>query len=298
MQCNACRLPLHRVQETAVRQWNWQLHGIAVTLLLPQVLFAADSSSSESNATPEDRLLLSAEGSTLSHASGGGGGSIGWLRDWQNFAVSASGEYQTLDTAHWAFGSLSGAFTIGNLSVYGETNNGSGSSGLAGTPNRYDYDVEAVGLSVTFDRSFTLQLDTHQFDVDNAHGNLPKIAVGTLLPLQLLTTVSYARSVTGNLGTELGSVRVDHFGQTVNWLLGGATGHVSPPIVNLAPEQTAAAQPYHEGYVGVSKKYPGTEWSLLADYVSSAGTKRVTLRLSCSFRISEEFLEDTWALIR
>lgn len=277
---------------------NRQLHGIAATLLLPRLLFAADSLSSESNTTPEDRLLLSAEGSTLSHASGGGGGSIGWLHDWQNFTVSAGGEYQTLDTAHWAFGSLSGAITIGNLSVYGETNNGSGNSGLVGTPNRYDYDVEAVGLSAAFDRRFTIQMDTHQFNVDNVHGNLPKIAVGVLLPLQLLTTGSYAHSVTGNLGTELTSLRLDHFGQTVNWLLGGTTGHVPPPIVNLAPEQTAAAQPYHEGYVGISKKYPGTEWSLLADYVSSAGTKRVTLSLSCSFRISEEFLEDTWELIR
>ena len=52
---------------------------------------------------------------------------------------------------------------------------------------------------------FSVQLEARQIDIDTTHGNLPKLGLTYLWTPRLLTNVSYAHSVGGNLGTELTS---------------------------------------------------------------------------------------------
>jgi hypothetical protein len=233
----------------------------------------------------DDRLILSADGSTLTHSSGGEGGSLEWLHSMTHAVVGAGGEYQKLATANWAFGTLTGALSGGTgdimkWSLDGEVHRGAGNISLAVGRHHFDYGVEAVGVSGTFLNALTIQLESRQFDIDTTHGNLPKIAVGMLWERRWLTTVSYAHSIGGNLGTELTTLRIDHYGRTMNWLAGAATGHVAPPVVNIQTGATGAAPKYNEGYVGLSHRFPRVELALLGDYLDLSGSRRITLTLT------------------
>jgi hypothetical protein len=254
--------------------------------LAPGAAVAVDSPAA---APSSDRLIFSANGSTLTGATGGGGGSLAWLHDFAAGVLAVGGEYQRLANAHWAFGSLSGSATTGNASAKwtfsGDVHLGSGDIGAYEQLRHFNYDVEGAGVAGTFGSKLTVQLEARQYDIDTTHGALPKVALGVLWTPHLQTTVSYARSVTGNLGTELETARIDYYGRTVNWQLGGATGHVAPPVVNLYTGLTGPAPQLREGYLGVSKAFSRVDWSLLGDYLKVATQKRITVTLVCTLHI-------------
>ena len=264
------------------------LVALAAAWLAPYPTCAVDSSTAPA-APPSpsaNSLVLSANGSTLTGASGGGGGSLTFLHDFSAGVLGAGGEYQTLANAHWAFGSLTGSVSAGSASMKwtfsGEAHIGRGDIGSFRGLRRFDYDVEGAGVAGTFGGKLLVQLSARQFDVDTTHGALPKLAIGFLWTPHLQTAVSYAQSVTGNLGTELETVRIDHYGSSVNWLLGGAIGHVAPPVVNLYTGLTGPAPQLREGYVGITKDFSHTDWSILADYLKVAGQRRITLTVVCT----------------
>lgn len=270
------------------------LVALTVACLAPLAAGAADSPA----ATPKppaapstDNLVFSADGATLTGGSGGGGGSVTWLHDFSAGVLGVGGEYQRLANAHWAFGSLSGSVNAGTArarwTFSGEARLGSGDISAYQGVRRFDYNVEGAGVAGTFGGKLTVQLEAHQYDIDTTHGALPKVALGLLWTPHLQTTVSYSRSVTGNLGTELETVQINHYGSAVNWLLGGAAGHVAPPVVNLYTGTAGPAPQLREGYLGLSTSFARTDWSLLGDYLKVAAQKRITVTLVCTLHLGK-----------
>jgi hypothetical protein len=268
------------------------LIALAAAGLAPHCAAAAEESAAAPAppaAPATDNLIFSANGSTLTGATGGGGGSLTWLHDFSSGVLGLSGEYQRLANAHWAFGSLSGSVSAGDprakWTLSAEAHLGSGDIPMSQGTHAFDYRVEGAGVAGTFGGKLTVQLQAHQYDIDTTHGALPKVALGVLWTHHLQTTVSYARSVTGNLGTELETLEIDHYGSEVNWLLGGAAGHVAPPVVNLYAGSTGPAPQLREGYLGLSKSFARTSWSLLGDYLKVAGQTRITLTVVCTLHL-------------
>jgi len=243
-------------------------------------VFHAESSPAADGPTA-DRLSFSASGSTLTGDRGGGGGSVGWLHNFDPETLAgAEIEYQTISNAHWTFGSLSGSATRGpagaRLSVYGEVHEGAGDIG----PHAFDYSIVAVGIIRTFGPRFSLQLEDRQIDIDTTHGNLPKLGATFVWNPRFQSAISYAHSVGGNLGTELVSVRVDGYAGFLNWLGGGAAGKASPQVVNLQTGVVTPGSTLKEGFAGVSKPFAHSKVTLVADYLNLAGIKRTTLTIS------------------
>ncbi len=236
-------------------------------------------------ATTDDRIALSADGSTLTGTNGGGGASATWLHNFDADTIAGLAvEHQVIATAHWTFGSLSGSMTRGagdaRYSLYGEAHEGSGDDG----PNSFHYSVAAAGVIGTYFHQLSVQLEDRQIDIEATHGNLPKVGLSYLWTPHLLTSVSYAYSVSGNLGTHLASVRIDKYG-AVNLLAGVSFGQASPEVFNLAivlPGKTL-----REGYVGFSKPLPNlrSELTVVADYLDLSGSKKATLTLSYIFHV-------------
>lgn len=265
------------------------LIAVAALWLAPHTARATDSTAAAPAAPPApstDSVVISANGSTLTGATGGGGGSLTWLHDFTSGVLGVGGEYQRLADTHWAFGSLSGAVSTGSASdKWTFSADGHLGTGDTSTPlgvHHFDYQVEGAGVTGTLGGKLTIQLEGRQYDIDTTHGTLPKAALGFLWTPHLQTTVSYARSVTGNLGTELETLRIDHYGATVNWLLGAAAGHVAPRIVNIYTGATGPAPQLREGYAGISKTFGRSDWSILGDYLKVAGERRITLTLVCT----------------
>lgn len=236
-----------------------------------------------------DELILSGNGATLTGTNGGEGGSANYLHSSTHTVIGLGGEYQKLATANWEFGSLTGALRgssgTAKWSLDGEVHRGVGTIREYFGPHHFDYGVEALGVSGTFSDRVTLQLETRQFDIDTTHGNLPKAGLGILWARSWLTTVSYAHSVGGNLGTELTTLRIDRFGRVVNFVVGGAAGHVAPAVVNIQTGALGPAPQYREGYVGLTRKFTRVDVGFLADYLTLAGTRRITGTLTFTIHL-------------
>jgi hypothetical protein len=249
------------------------LVGIVAPLLGCGVASGADAT--------DDRIALSADGSTLSHTDGGGGGSVAWLHNFDpSMLVGVAAEHQELSAARWTFGSVNGALTFGPegqpYSAYAEAHEGAGDDG----PHPFHYSIEAVGLSGSYYHRLTALLEDKRIDVESTHGNLPKIGLSYLWNPHLQTSVSYSYSISGNLGTRLPAIRLDAFGPNFNYLAGAAYGPASAAVLGI--DLTVPVRRLKEGYVGMSKPLPHlrSEIMLIADYQDLSGSKRTTITLN------------------
>lgn len=235
-----------------------------------------------------DRLTLMVSGSTLSQADDGGGAGIGWLHNFSPSTVlGLGGEYQTLANSEWKFGSFNFAFGVGpaahRSNFYVEAHEGSGHDDA----HSYDYSVAAAGMYQSFTRQLSLQIEDKQIDIDTTHGNLPKVGVQYLWSPKLLTALSYAHSVSGDLGTRLGTARVDVFGKHVNFILGGAGGQASPAVIDIQTGIKTPGLTMREGFIGLSKPFSRVDLTVLGDYLKIGDTERVTLTLNGTVRLRD-----------
>src|SRR5690606_34997729 len=121
---------------------------------------------------------------------------------------------------------------------------------------------------------------TRQIDVDRSEGNLPKLGVTIVWTPQWLTSISYAHSIGGNLGTELTSARLDRQGQRINVFIGGATGTADPVVLNLQPGLTLPVSNLREGFAGIGISFLRGQIQLVGDYLESGDSERITVTLS------------------
>jgi hypothetical protein len=255
---------------------------------MPRMVMAADYPAvvPAPTATSDDRIVLSADGSTLPGTNGGGGGSIGWLHNFNaDTLAGVAAEHQVMSIAHWTFasvnGSVSRSFGDTRYGVYAEAHEGAGDDG----PNAFKYSIVAAGVTGTYFHKLSVQLDDRQYEVEKTHGNLPKLGLSYLWNPHVMTTVSYAHSVSGNLGTHLTAGRIDLFGSKVNILAGVAFGQVSPTVLGL--ELVIPGKTLSEGYVGVTKPFPRArgDLTLVVDYQDLSGSGRVAVMLNYIFHV-------------
>jgi hypothetical protein len=237
--------------------------------------------------TADDRIALSLNGSTLPRTNGGGGGSVGWLHNFDaDTLAGAAAEHQVISSSHWTFGSVNGAVTRGSAdarySYYGEAHEGAGDDG----PHPFKYSIVALGMIGTYFHRFSAQLEDRQIEVEKTHGNLPKVGVSYLWNPHVYTTVSYIHSVSGDLGTALTSGRIDVYGPKLNYLAGVSAGQASPAIIGTGFHVPGGGT-LKEAYVGATKPFP--HWrgdlSLVADYQDLSGSPRFSLTLNYIFHV-------------
>jgi hypothetical protein len=267
---------------SAASKIAWTLAAMAAASLLGASAAVAQSAASD------NRIVASGDIASLSGTNGGGGGSLAWLHTFDPgtlFGLAA--EHQTLSDSHWTFGSLNGSYAFGpdrqRFGVYGEVHLGGGNNGM----NHFDYEIEALGFTGTFDHKWTALLEDRRIDVDTSHGNLPKAGLSYLWGPHVLTAVSYQHSVSGNLGTRITSARIDGYRGTLDLFGGVAFGQGSAAVVNIASQILAPAGQLHEGYLGISNSISSWHGDLTAvvDYLDLAGVKRATLTVAYIYHV-------------
>lgn len=253
----------------------------AMALLAPYAACGADS-------TATDRISASASGSTLTGTNGGAGESAGWLHNFDPDSIIALGaEHQSLSVAHWSFGSVSGAVTRGDANarytLSADVHEGAGDNG----PRAFHYSIAGAGIAATYFQRLSIQVEDRRIDVDTTHGNLPKAGLSYLWSPHWQTSISYADTVSGNLGTRLTSARVDKYGTAVNVFGGGSFGKASPDVLNLEGQIIAPGHTLREGYVGVSHSFGHArhDVTVIADYLDLSGSKKATLTLNYVFHV-------------
>jgi hypothetical protein len=220
----------------------------------------------------DDRLTFSGNGTTETNTGGGGGGAFGWIHNFDpDTIVGLAGEHEKLDVSSWNFGTLSGAITRGpgesRYTLYGDARAGNGVDG----EHRFNYFIETVGVTGTYFHQLSLTAEAKQFHVEATSGTLPKLQAAYLWNPHLQTTLSYAYSAGGNLGTRLATARVDTYFKLINVFAGGAVGQASPSVLGLA--FTAPPELLNEGYVGAAKSIPQwrSDLTFIVDYQHLSG---------------------------
>jgi hypothetical protein len=259
----------------AVRSGTLAVAAVVATGLAPtRALHAAPS-------TVDDRIAVSANGSSLTGTNGGAGGSIGWLHNFDaDTLIGVAAQHQVLSVSHWTFGSLSGAITRGpgdqRYTLYGEANEGAGDDG----PNAFKYRIETLGVTGTYFHRLSATVEDKQVNVEGTHGNLPKLQLAYLWNPRFQTTVAHQHSFGGNLGTRLTTARIDVYTSQMSFLAGAAYGQASPALLGqLVTQQgpggaiTLAPHDLREGYVGVVKSFPQVRGDLtfIVDYQRLSG---------------------------
>jgi hypothetical protein len=242
---------------------------------------SARAHAAEVDARPPDRLILTGNRSRLVDIDDGGGGSLNWLHYISPDAVFGLGaERQTIADSQWRFGSLRGSVSRGDpasrFGVFGEVQYGDGDE----SGRNFNYSVAVLGLSQSLTSKFSVQLEGRQIDIDTTHGNLPKLGLTYVWTPHFVSNIAYAQSVGGNLGTELMTARLDHYGRYVTLTLGGATGRADPSVINLQPGLRLPARHLKEGFVGIGRTFTRGEVQLLGDYLKLAESEKVTITLS------------------
>jgi hypothetical protein len=237
-------------------------------------------------AAPDDQLVLSSDGSTLTGDHGGGGGSATWLRKFDSGSLIGLGaEYQTIFNSHWTLGTFNGAIALGEgtvkTSLYTEAHVGAGDAAR----EAFHYTNVAGGLLSTLTPWLSAQLEERYIDIGPSHGNLPKVGVSLRLAQSVLASLSYAESFGGNLGTKLGTARLDYSSARFSWLVGAAYGPVAPSVLNIIGQTVAPARTLKEGFVGAGTSFGRTDWKLIGDYQDLEGFKRTTITLNCTVHL-------------
>ncbi|HEY1726203.1 MAG TPA: hypothetical protein VGF89_12320 [Steroidobacteraceae bacterium] len=250
--------------------------------LLPLAATASIASAWADQGPSSDQLAVSGNASELTGNHGGGGGSLAWLHNFTpSTLIDVAGEYEALVNSHWEFGSLTASTTFGDpgekTSLYAEGHEGRGD---IGPHHPFDYQVVAAGGVQSLGKYLAVQLEDRQFDIDTSHGNLPKLGIALSPSPRFTTTLAYAYTAGGNLGTNLLSVRFDAAARRINWLAGAAFGTASPAVVNLETGFVEPSKRLNEGYAGLVLPVARGKLTLVADYLDLAGFRRTTVTLS------------------
>jgi hypothetical protein len=234
----------------------------------------------------DDRLVLSANGSTLTGDHGGGGAAATWLRQFDSGSLFGLGaEYETVYNSHWTLGNFNGSLALGQQSakttLYAEGHLGSGETG----GESFHYTNVAGGIVTAATSWLSVQLEERYIDIQPSRGNLPKLGVSMHVAPALLASLSYAQSFGGNLDTKLGTARLDYAGARFTWLLGAAYGPVAPRVLNLIGQTVGPSKTLKEGFIGAGKSFGRTDWQLIGDYQDLEGFKRTTITLNCTVHL-------------
>ena len=269
------------------------MKGFSAVLVASMLCIAISPATraSEIDARPPDRFTVIANGSTLTDTDGGYGGSLSWLHYFTPNAIAGVGaEHQTIADAQFSFGSLRASWGTGQPSsrftVYGEVQYGNGDE----NGRDFDYEIEVLSLSQSLGSKVSVQLEGRQIDIDTTHGNLPKLGLTYLWTPRLSTNVAYAKSVSGNVNTEIITARLDHYGQHVNFIMGGASGRADPAVLNLQPGLQLPSRDLKQGFVGIGKTFTRCDVQLLVDYLELGESEKATLTLSFTANIGSRGL--------
>ncbi len=217
-----------------------------------------------------------------------GGGTFDWIyaSPLGNSVFAGAAAYSVGDT-RWAFGRLGGAFRSGErFLLYGEVNYGSGEreeTGVSGRPEEIDfpYLVGKAGLSYELlARRLYLKLEDQYYEVDDTEGHLLRGGALVQVTSALSTQIDYAESVSGNLNTQFGIVRLDYYTPSVRFLGGVAVGRSTPEIFDGVIRREAQPQETLEFFAGVVVPVSRYEITLAVSHLKLESTSKTPLNLS------------------
>ena len=227
---------------------------------------------------PSDSLIVAGQVDTISSGHGGGGGSLDWVRANVNGTTLTAGVSSfSISDSHWSFGRVGGAIRLDERTiVQGQASLGSGRT--ADAP--FAYRLFNAGLSYAAFPTIYVKAEDQYVDIGATHGHLLKAGALFVPSTRLSADISYARSLSGNLNSELAAARVDWQTEPARLLGGLAWGRSVPDLLNIDVGTGSGDQAFREFFVGMAIPVSGVELMVVADFVNLDTGRKRTLTLS------------------
>ena len=218
-----------------------------------------------------DFLIVSGGFNRVSSGPAGGVTSLDWVHLSGNGKTYTTGaEAHSVGDNRWAFARLSSPlFEIDRF----ESRIGASIGGGKTAGERFPYQIYHASASYQATHQFYLTLSEQYLRLGEARGHLIKPGVTIFLNPRLTTELSFARSIGGNIQTQLVSGRLDLAGRPAGFFGGVVIGHTSPEIVRIGFGNETPGQRMREAYFGIRFRFREIEWTVVADF-PDLGTNR------------------------
>ena len=249
------------------------------TAEIPASAIVSTAQEREGSAATARDFLVVAGGADTSGGATGRNVSLDWIRVLEKQDAFFSGGFSSFwaPASHWSFGKGSAAFRPADKFILeGQARIGAGHTGNTSFPYR------VFNGTLTY-QSFSrlhLRFGTEQIRIAETHGNIVKPGVTLLVSRLVAADMTYAGSVSGNVGTAYLAGRIDVAAQPAGFFGGVAAGHTTPEVFDLHVGMPPTQQSLWEGYFGVRLEVWRAEWNVVSDFTSVGETRKRAVTLS------------------
>lgn len=237
-----------------------------------------DAAATTTGERASDALLVVGQIDRLRSGIRGGGGSLDWIHvDGDGSTLSGGVASYSLGDSRWTYGRAVGAWRIDErLIVEGQANLGAGHS----TAMSFDYRVIGAGIDYRVVPEVWLKGEDKFVDIGTSRGHLLRIGALLVPTRRVSFDLGYARSVGGNLRSELKSARVDWLIREARLFTGYTRGRSVPDLFGIDVGNGVPNQALRDWFIGFALSFSRWELTGALDTIDVNASRRRTLTVS------------------
>ena len=254
------------------------LSSLLLSIAVAAALAAAPADGSPPVAPAGDFLAISGSVDRYGPGSLGSNGSLDWVH-----APGADRTYTlgfgvySVNSSRWSFGKLGGAYHWNaRTTVQGQASIGGGHT----DGNGFGYQIYDGSLTYKVNPRIYARLGDQFFQVAGSREHLVKPGLLVVPTRRLQADITYAHSVSGDVGTQYVFGRIDVTARSLHFLGGFSAGRSSPQHLNLDIGSPPASQNFQEGFFGVGVPLSKTVLSVVADVLNADPTRRRSVTIN------------------
>ena len=246
------------------------------------VSVAAPPEGDSSAASSDNSILVAASADRFSSGDLGLNASLDWIHHFasrtgvQRTHTLGAAVYSAGDS-RWSFAKLGAAYPlIDYLTVQGQASVGGGKTAGQG----FGYQVYDSSVSAKADPRAYFRLGHQFYQIAGSRSHLLKPGLVLVPTHQVQADLTYARSVSGNIGSRFFSGRIDFSTRTIDWLGGFSSGDSTPENLNLEIGSTPRTQRFRDVFMGASFRLPQSVLTVMADFLDTQPGNRSRLTIA------------------
>lgn len=261
---------------------------IVVLVAAPAIAVAVETSPGTPGGWDETvwhgEVVLSLQRDRLQGSAATESSQVEWIQRYADGFLSLGASRFEIGDSRWSIVEVGGGLRVGpRWLLEGGVSDGNGETGDAPFSHRL---VRGSATRV-FGRRGHLKLENLYVDVDRVHGSLARLSAGVRPLARLGYELAYSRSLSGNLGTELWTHRLDLDFREARLFAGVTEGDAAPETLSLVGTGDRGG-PSTELFVGGAASLGRQELILSASRLRSGAVRRDTVVLALRFRFSRK----------
>src|SRR5689334_13151466 len=243
---------------------------------------AAPPEDNSSAVSSDNSILVTASADRFNSGDLGSNASLDWIHHFasrpglQRTHTLGVAAFSAGDS-RWSFAKLGAAYSLSDsITVQGQASVGGGKAAGEG----FGYQVYDSSVSAKVDPRAYIRLGHQFYQIAGSRSHLLKPGLVLVPTHRVQADLTYARSVSGNIGSQFFSARIDFSTRTIDWLGGFSAGDSTPANLNLEIGSTSHTQNFRDVFMGASFRLPQSVLTVMADFLDTQPGNRSRLTIA------------------